>query len=220
MKTWILLLICTSLVTNSYAHKDDKHKQKSTSDVIVKEQLHHDTLVVTIEKEAADTAHHYDNPNHITASWSEFPSLHPLLVHFPIVFLLIAFLMQLAGLFVFREQLTWVSLILLVLGFVGAVAAAYFVHPHTSELPERAALVLGEHERYATLSVWLSGIALLLKLVSHFFLKRKFWSELLVAAVMLSVAVSVSIAGHYGAQLVHIEGVGAQGKFLETEHHH
>jgi len=30
-------------------------------------------------------------------------------------------------------------------------------------------------------------------------------------------AVSVSIAGHMGAKLVHIEGVGPKGKYLEIE---
>lgn len=43
-------------------------------------------------------------------------------------------------------------------------------------------------------------------------------SVIIIAAILLSAAYFVSRAGHYGAQLVHIEGVGPQGKFLETRH--
>ncbi|WP_298247807.1 hypothetical protein [uncultured Christiangramia sp.] len=32
-------------------------------------------------------------------------------------------------------------------------------------------------------------------------------------------AYSVSEAGHYGSQLVYIEGVGPQGEYLESEGH-
>ena len=42
----------------------------------------------------------------------------------------------------------------------------------------------------------------------------------IVAVVLLSAAYDVPQAGHYGAQLVHIEGVGPQGDFLELEHEH
>jgi hypothetical protein len=36
---------------------------------------------------------------------------------------------------------------------------------------------------------------------------------------MLSAAFCVIRAGHLGAQLVHIEGVGPQGKFLDPDDH-
>lgn len=41
-----------------------------------------------------------------------------------------------------------------------------------------------------------------------------------VAVVLTMSAYAVLHVGHYGAQLVHIEGIGPQGKYLEMEHHH
>lgn len=39
--------------------------------------------------------------------------------------------------------------------------------------------------------------------------------KVVVFAVALLAGVSVSITGQYGAQLVHIEGVGPQGNYME-----
>ncbi|WP_291368136.1 hypothetical protein [Cyclobacterium sp.] len=39
----------------------------------------------------------------------------------------------------------------------------------------------------------------------------------MVALLLIASGYAVSRTGHYGAQLVHIEAVGPQGKFLESE---
>jgi uncharacterized membrane protein len=155
----------------------------------------------------------------VTAGWEDFPNLHPLIVHFPIVLLVIAAFFQIGGFFVFKKEISWMVLIIVVLGFLGAYIAGRFVHPHTHELTEQATKVLEEHELYANWTIWLSGIAVVLKIGSHFLLKQKIWAEMIVAAVLLASAYTVSMAGHHGAQLVHIEGVGPQGNYLETEEH-
>jgi hypothetical protein len=49
---------------------------------------------------------------------------------------------------------------------------------------------------------------------------KKFIPNALVAVILIATAYAITHAGHYGAQLVHIEGVGPQGKYLETEDHH
>ncbi|MHA6250018.1 hypothetical protein ACXYMU_18950 [Pontibacter sp. CAU 1760] len=40
------------------------------------------------------------------------------------------------------------------------------------------------------------------------------------ALLLAGAAYFVSMAGHYGAQLVHLEGVGPQGNYLEAAHEH
>lgn len=152
----------------------------------------------------------------ITASLSDFPSLHPLVVHFPIVLLILAFFSQLAGLFVSKKTLSWVTMLLLFGGFIGALIAAELVHPHVHDLTEHARQVLHRHDLFATITEWLSGIGLVLKVISHFFLRLQLWMEIVVLAVLLGTAVSVSLAGHEGAQLAYIEGVGPQGHYLRT----
>jgi len=51
----------------------------------------------------------------------------------------------------------------------------------------------------------------------YIFKSRKRVFEIVVALVLIFSAVSVSIAGHWGAYLTHVEGVGPQGKFIEIE---
>ncbi len=158
-----------------------------------------------------------DHPKALQADLDDFPTLHPLVVHFPIVLLLLALISQLAGLFVFKNELSWITLFLLAGGFVGAYAAGNFVHPHTDGLTDYLEKILKQHENYADYTIWLSGIAMVFKAVSHFVFKRKLWGEVVVAVILMASAYTVSTAGHYGAQLIHIEGVGAKGEYLEID---
>jgi uncharacterized membrane protein len=144
----------------------------------------------------------------ISAGLDEFETLHPLVIHFPIVLLLMAAFSQIAGMFVFKNELSWVTMFILLGGFIGAYVAGSYVHPHIGgELSLKAKQVLKAHEDYASYTTWLSGIGLLLKIVSHFVLKRKMWMEAIVAIVLVGTAFTISKAGHYGAQLTHIEQV-------------
>jgi uncharacterized membrane protein len=219
MKTFLSIILLFVFALSVFAHDKVKHEKK-IQDTLVSEPEQAHQHEAAQEKENTVAHSHQHHPNGTTASFSDFPSLHPLVVHFPIVLLLMAFILQAASLFVFREQLSWVVLITLAFGFAGAVVASNYVHPHTTDtISEHAALVLTEHERFASFTIWLSGTALLFKIISNFFLKRKLWIEILIAIVLLGAAISVGIAGHHGAQLVHIEGIGPQGIFLETNHH-
>ena len=168
--------------------------------------------------EAGKTAG-WDHPEEVTADFEDFPNLHPLFVHFPVVLLPFAAFFQLLGLFIYKKELSWVSLILVLTGFIGGYIAASYVHPHVGELPQHAQAVYDKHAMYADWTLWLSGIAILLKVGSHFFLKRKIWAEGLVALVLLGSGFTVSMAGHHGSQLVFIENVGPQGNHLESGKH-
>lgn len=209
-----MLLMTTGL---AFAHGGDDHKKKKETEKV--EQP------ATEKEEAHDhSAHEHGKAETIKsvvgqASFEDFPSLHPMVVHFPIVLLLLAAISALFGLFVFKEQLSWITIFLSAGGLLGAYIAGSYVHPHTAGLSDHTEWLLTEHERFASYTVWVAVAALVLKLVSHFFLKRKFWSEALVAIVLIGSAYCVIQAGHFGAQLTHIEGVGPQGNFLETGAH-
>ncbi len=211
---------------SAFAHDPQKHEKaeqpETTADTTAQPK---DSMMATMATGHEHDEHQEMNSTIVEARLSDFPSLHPLLVHFPIALLLLAFLTQLLALIVWKKELSLITGILLLGGFAGAYLVSTLFHPHTGELSETAQQVLDLHDRYASYTVWASGIALLLKVASHFLLKRKLWVEVLVAAAIAGAGWSVSHAGHYGATLVHIHGVGPQGKYLEThedggEHEH
>lgn len=153
----------------------------------------------------------------VQADLDSFPNLHPMVVHFPIVLLLLAGILQLIQLFVMNRTLDWVILLTIGTGFIGAYVAGTLVHPHTEGLTEMAKNVLEQHDKYAEWTVWSSALAAVLKVVSLFGLKLKRGFEIAIFVIMAFSAYSVSQAGHYGAQLVYLEGVGPQGKYIGTE---
>ena len=214
-----LLFICQA----SSAHGPEKHKKEGQQEAETDSMARSQDSTIGEELVEHEYEHQIMPSTIVKARLSDFPTLHPLLVHFPIVLLLLAFLTQLSALFVWKKEFSLLTGILLLGGFGSAYLVSTFFHPHTGELSEAAQQVLGLHDRYADYTIWISGIALLLKAVSHFLLKRKLWMEILVVAAIAGAAWSVSHAGHYGATLVHLHGVGPQGKYLETqeqEHEH
>lgn len=202
------------------AHGDEPHQKKKT------DTTHRAHGAEPADPKNAPTVS--ANPAqaaHRDATLSEFPSLHPLVVHFPIVLLILAALTQLVGLFTLKRELGWVTLALVTLGLVGAYVSGSYVHPHTTDdISPRAALWLEEHEEYAAYTLWLALAGTGLKAASLFLLRGRWWAEVAVLLVLGGSAGAVSLAAHHGAQLVHLEGIGPQGKYLELHghggHHH
>lgn len=145
---------------------------------------------------------------------------HPIAVHFPIAFLLLAFLFQCIAWLSPGEIWERAVLITVFLGTAGALLAGLLLHPHASPntLPEEAVHAFEEHELYAELTQWSSSIALLLKVLE--LLIRNSYTRTLKLASTLFLAIScttVFIAGHYGGYLVYEHEVGVKGKNLRKE---
>ncbi len=151
------------------------------------------------------------------SDFSEFPNLHPLFIHFPVVLLLLSFFSMAAGLFVFRTPLSWVTMALLAGGFTGAILASQVYYPQVAELPARTYEIFEKHRLFADITTWLAGTALLFKVISHFVLRNKTWAEIIVLLVIMASAVTVSLAGHLGSQMVYLKNVGPQGNYLEQQ---
>ena len=209
----LLIFTHTSFAHDPKEHKKEENKETAANSVTQQPMAGMDTVLLEEHEHAEE-----DN-NIVNASLHDFPNMHPLVVHFPIVLLLLAFLAQLLALFIWKNELSLVTMALLAGGFVGAYLASTSFHAHTGDLSNTAQQVLDLHDRYANFTVWSSGIALLLKIAGHFLLKRKFWMEIVVVVFLAGAAYSVIRAGHYGATLVHLHGVGPQGKYLEMHEH-
>lgn len=147
-----------------------------------------------------------------------FPNYHPLIVHFPIVLLLMAVVFQLLSFFFFKREFGWTTLILLILAVITTWLASNTFHADPGLLKGKAAEIFKVHEQMADFTWWLSVVALIAKLVSHFLLKRKWWVELAATILLIGSAVTVSIAGHHGAMLVYMQGIGPEGKYLDSYH--
>jgi Predicted membrane protein len=196
--------LALSIGFSAFAH-DESHHKKSGPEQDVK------SIVI---KDTSDVPH----GNEVMAKPTEFVTLHPLIVHFPIVLLLVAAFLQILGLFYSKNNFDFITLIMLSGGVLGAYLASSFFHAHAVGLTSDAAEILKRHELFASMTLLSSLAALFTKLTGMLVLKKKkLIIEILTTFILIFSAVSVSITGHWGAYLTHIEGVGPQGKYLEKE---
>lgn len=149
----------------------------------------------------------------------EFATLHPLVVHFPIVLLIFAAIFQLTSFFIFKDEFGIAALVLAITGTLGAYLASNVFHPHTSGLSPSAEYLLARHEFYADLTFWFGLAAIAAKLISLRLTKYRTFTQWLATVLLFAAATAVAVAGHHGAELVHKEGVGPQGRFLEQHDH-
>lgn len=201
---WLLLLL---VVPSAKGHDNEKHKKQA------------DTASTLQVPPPSPTANEFGMDDQQLPPLNEFATFHPLVVHIPIVFLLLAALMQWVSLFLFKRELTWTAWVILLIGFIGAYAASTWFHAHTVALPPSVQKLLEEHEAYASYTQWASGIALLVQSANLFLLKQLKWVNLLVAVLITVAGACVMWAGHHGAELVHKYGIGARGYMLEQHHH-
>ncbi|HNP96879.1 MAG TPA: hypothetical protein PKJ63_14665 [Cyclobacteriaceae bacterium] len=219
MKTGIILILCLIIAGATFSHDGKKHKKDSVN-------IQTDSLVERSDAHVqGDTTHHHDegmkpDESKVTADLADFPTLHPLIVHFAIVLIIVAAGIQLFNLYFMKKEIAWLVAAILIGGVLAAWFAGKNFHPHTHGISEHAKLVLDQHDKWADWTINSGIVAAILQIVNLFVLKGKRWAAGVIAAVLILSAYSVSRAGHYGSQLVHIEGIGPQGKFLEMEHSH
>ena len=152
--------------------------------------------------------------------FEDFPNLHPLVVHLPIVLIMLAAALQAVLVFKDWPQVRWIALVVMAGGFAGAVAASTVFHAMPMGLPRKAAAVFAEHEQFVSYTTWLSGITLLLAGIGFYFKVQRRAYEVLVLVAAVAAAGALSVAGHRGAQLVYVEGVGPKGNLLMKGDHH
>ncbi len=191
----ILILGMAVLSIQSFAHKHSEESKLSASDSLMQIEMSKHQQMEAV---------------------NAFPNYHPLVIHFPIVLLIMALVFQLLSLFIYKSEFSVAALILLALGVISAWLANNTFHAMPGELTGQAKEIFSTHEQMATLTWWFSFVALILKLVSMYFIKNRRGLEIIVSLLLLASSVTVSIAGHHGAMLVHMEGIGPMGKYLES----
>jgi uncharacterized membrane protein len=141
--------------------------------------------------------------------------LHPAIVHFPIVLILLGTLVAIIASFIKRWNLPWLSAGLLTLGALGAIGATWSGREHeesAKNLSPRADKILEEHEewgertRNVAIAAAVLGVAALI--VSSRFPKVARGLSTVTALVAIGASYCVAETGHYGGLLVYKHGAG------------
>lgn len=220
---WSLAFIicCLTSTVSGYAHNGKEHADSSRSQTPVMATSNETPPGDQQQHESEGHGHQSEGAAAIPYA-TDFPMLeqlptwHPLVVHLPVVLLPLALVFGLIGLW--RRDIAWRAAILLCLlgGLAGALAASYWLHPHTVGLPEEISHILHEHENYADWTVWLSVGAALTALGSYVLASQRRVLEIFTVILLVGATVAVTLAGHHGAIMVYQQGVGARGAFIEA----
>jgi uncharacterized membrane protein len=140
--------------------------------------------------------------------------LHPAIVHFPIVLLLLGAPLALIAIFLRRWHLPWLAALVLTAGALGSIAATWTGGQDeevVGDLSEQSDAILDEHEEWGERTRNIAVLAAALALLSAALTKFPPVSipvRVLTAIASLAAAFCVAQAGHYGGLLVYKHGVG------------
>lgn len=153
-------------------------------------------------------------------SYAHFPTLHPLLVHIPVVLIPLSLFIYILGSITHRHNLHWLAAFLVSIGFLGGCAAAFPYHPHTEGLKAAAQQTLYKHDLFAYLTLAVALAASVVSILSCLPLLRLRLVKSLAIVLLLLASGSVAITGHYGGQLAYVHGVGPEGRYLRGTKSH
>lgn len=147
-------------------------------------------------------------------SLHDFPTLHPMVVHVPVIMIPVAFLFGLISIFSGNRYPVALATAFASAGVLGGYIAAFPMHPHTRGLSEAAARTLQQHDFFAYSTLGITAFAVVVGVIS--LLKPHFLSKGLLALTLLLASLCVSVTAHYGGTLTYIHGVGVNGNFLDS----
>ena len=138
--------------------------------------------------------------------------IHPMLVHFPISLLIIGFLSETIGLILKKEFFSTAGFYLLLLGAAGAGAAYLSGDAAGDGITEVGALKLAleTHEGAAELTVWLAGIAAVVRIAIVMLKKYSGMYKTAAYVLFLCAVLAVARTGFYGGELVYKHAAGVQ----------
>jgi len=142
-----------------------------------------------------------------------FPTLHPMVVHVPVIMIPVAFLFGIISLFFTNRYFVGLAVAFASAGVLGGYIAAFPMHPHTRGLSETASKVLQQHDFFAYSTLSITAISVVIG--AFVLLKPGFLSKGLLAVVLLLASLCVSVTAHYGGTLTYIHGVGVNGNYLD-----
>ena len=129
------------------------------------------------------------------------PNIHPIIVHFPLVLLIIAVLFDLVGLAL--TKFDWIKKSALLLYFLGTIAAAVaFITgieaSNNIDIPANAFSTVNEHADWAEITLWFFSIYTIIRLTVGLFFKSL--KKVFVVAIVLAglLGIYLLLAGYEG----------------------
>ena len=148
----------------------------------------------------------------IVGKWlglDEFPTLHPMVVHLPVVLLPFAFFLLVIEIFSRSKSPQLPSIIATFGGTAGALMASYWLHPHVESISKDALEVLEAHDLFAYITTGFASGASMCLLLRYFRWNspdRRWWTGSALILLFFS-SLSVAATGHLGATLSHVHQV-------------
>ncbi len=149
-------------------------------------------------------------------------SLHPKIIHFPIVLFIVYTFLETIGLLFKKELFTKAAFIILALGILGAFTAVLTGHQAEEvwkNWNKASEHLLEEHETFATITLWyfLAVAILRTMFVINVEIKNKFRehaTKLKIGFVVLALVGCYFVyqTGEHGGKLVYKHGVGVSAK--------
>lgn len=140
--------------------------------------------------------------------------LHPAIVHFPIVLLLLGAPLAIIAIFLRRWHLPWLVALVLTAGALGSFAATWTGDDEeemVGEISQQADAILEEHEEWGertrNVAILAAALAVFAAALSKFPIPSVSIG-ILCAIASIGAAVCVAQAGHYGGLLVYKHGLG------------
>lgn len=222
MSSSIKYIIFGSVLSLALSHAPQKERVDTGNvkpDTL--KQAEPDNTIVRVDTMAEDIDEIRYGKAAISAPPGEFPSLHPVIVHFAITLIVIASFLQLMNLFLFKKDIAWIIFMLIIAGFAAAVLSSRVLYLQTTGLTGSAAEVLQFHDLWAHWTLRSAFAALILQIIhlgmtrfdklsrvarnaSGTYHKKIRLIMLVIAAVMIVSVYSILRVGHFGSQLVDI----------------
>ncbi len=131
--------------------------------------------------------------------------LHPMMIHFPIVLIIVGFFAEIASLFFNKKEpcLSVTGFYLLILGALAALTAWLTGNFFTSEMSGSAGEIKEVHELFATLTLVTVIITAVFGIVIKIIKKEKTILKWILFGLYCLATVFVTITGFYGGTLVY-----------------
>ncbi len=149
------------------------------------------------------------------------PNVHPLLVHFPLVLLLGAILVQIGEFFIpWLKQNSWITTLAYGLGWISGIVT-YFAGKAAADsvtVADNVIPALSRHADLATQTIAVFGAVLLIRIIFHFATQTyRIWINVLAFIIALIGGNRLVETGEHGAMLVYRYGVGTQKQVVREE---